>query len=663
MDFKKYKDKKIVAYSEGDFAFKFRIEKALNFDSTDGKMYVGGIASSPNVDHDQERMSVSALERMANIINEKSVPLRIEHHKGDDAIIGKVTEGEVDERGNLNIKAELNLDDPRSKEIYNAMKSGSKMGFSVGGRVKSAVREMVEGMGKKIKTFYDVILDEVSLTPRPANFDAYAVAKSIVDTEAEADQFRFTPVYDKFLFDNPQLDYLAAIEKSIPDNKWIKVDQSKENNNIMNKIFGKGSTSDETVLDEKKAVDDAPESDAKVETETASKQFVQEAIKSAVSPLIDLLKGIRKDIAAVDPNAPALDSENPKEEKSDWDVETETSDIHSQDEKDKAGEETTKSKGGYRKTAEALLGLAKKLLKAEREGQEDSEGNGTQDKTEVEASPAADQENPESVKTMKTKKFRKVETGVVEATEATDQNNPAETKPDEEHVEATKSNRQMAYELMKTAQMLLKKDTHSSSDTHMDDMETEKDSSSSDHEETESTKGTEGRFAMSDDEEGTDTMISTHDIPDTSEKTNSYGEEYNVTSKKSVRKTVAKGAPIDLLVAHISHTLDQLMEKSQKDHHRILGLETQFMDSIYKNDELQKQIKELNAIPGPKKSVSMGIPYMFTKEGKRYPLIRIGGEAHEESSFNKSTGKPKSFKDLWKNEKSTMYDEGPGLNG
>jgi len=690
MDFSKHNN--VVAKFEGDAKFLFRIEKAdVSYDKADeGKMILMGVASSANVDHDQERMDVSALQRMASIINEKSVPLRIEHQKSDEAIVGKVVAGSVDERGNLNIKAELDPEDPRSKQIYDAMKSGTKLGYSVGGRVKSAVREMVEGMGKKIKTFYDVILDEVSLTPRPANFDAYAIAKSIAVNEAEADTFRFTPVYDNFLFDNPQLDYLAVIEKSIPDSKWVKVDQSNEN--IMKKLFSKD------VEEEKKDVTDAP-GYAMKETEedetssnTASKSYVDEKFNS----LIDLLKGIRKDIATVSADSDALDSESPVKEKAETlasDVDSDqtsrhtgkvttalddTADDQHNPTETKMEEEGTMKSYGTRKTAMSLLSLAKKLLKEEREGQEDTVGNGDNEMarqhgeaTEAVDTTALDQEQPN---TTKVRKFRKTglseTTGTVEAEPAHVQNNPDKDKVNG----ATTKNRQLAFQMMKMAKQLLQKDTFvpqmeestngtttnedmnlnafetakelimtettkpegGGTDTNLGAFETAKEESSS--------SSSEGKFDMSADE---DDLISTHDMHGTSEKTNSYGDDYKVSDKSR------KSAPIDLLVAHISKTLDELKQTASQDHHRILGLETQFVDGIQKNEELQKSMKELMAIPGPKKSVSMGIPYMFTKDGKRYPLIRYGEEEVNKSDSSKPG---ESFKDFWKREKSTTLD-------
>lgn len=706
--------KNIIAKFEGESEFKFLIEKSLPLPEfeKEGKLIIGGVASSSNVDHDQERMHPNALERMANIINEKSVPLRIEHQKGEEAIVGKVVEGDVDERGNLNIKAELNSDDPRAVKIYDAMKSGTRLGFSVGGRVKSAVREMVESLGKKVRTFYDVILDEVSLTPRPANFDAYAVAKSIAGTEGEADKFRFGSFYRDFLSENPKLDYLGMIEKSIPDSKWIKVDQSNTNDNFMNKLFGKEVVKNDVTDAPGFATKEAEDTETKPESkeeEMATKSFVRNVVKTEMKPLIDLLQGIRKDIAAVDADGSADDEEQPVKEKAetlDSDVNSDQTarqtgkkkdamDMEAEDQtqpKEDKTEMATKSISPYRKTAEQLLGMAKRLLrKEEREGQEDTVGNGENEtgREDGKVDPAVDatahdQEEPVSVKSKATKKnVRKtglaVGTGTEENTGAKEQVNPDQKTEVDEDVTTAKSNRKLAFELMKTARALIRKDTFipdssetgndhtKNTDSNLKEFETAKDTlepteteSTGSHtdsnlkefdtaktsDSSESDSESEGRFDMADDEES---LVATHDIPDSSEKTNSYGDEYKVTGK------TRKSAPIDLLVAHISKTMDDMKALIEKDHHRMIGFESQFVDNIQRNEEVQKSIKELMAIPGPKKSVSMGVPYMFTKEGKRYPLVRVGGESGGEIA--KSQAKEgETFKDFWKREKSSDFD-------
>lgn len=217
--------KSFTLEASGTFPFTFYVEKAVASDE-ERDLVIEGVASTTNVDHDNERMSKEALTVMANIINEKSVPLRVEHSKSDNAVIGSVHKAWVDERNQLHIRAKLDKAHPVGPMLHHAMKElGKKMGFSVGGIVKRAVREFSEAAGTMVKTFYDVELKEVSVTPRPANYDSWAVSKSIARDAAEAELLKST-FYDEFLFENPQLDYLQAFAKSVPEEAWRKVNKT-----------------------------------------------------------------------------------------------------------------------------------------------------------------------------------------------------------------------------------------------------------------------------------------------------------------------------------------------------------------------------------------------------------------------------------------------------
>lgn len=220
-------EKTITLEATGEFPFTFYIEKAVATE-TEKELIIEGVASTTNIDHDNERMSKEALDAMVNIINEKGVPLRVEHSKSQNAIIGDVFKGWVDERQQLHIQARLDKSHPVSGPLHHSMKDlGKKMGFSVGGLVKRAMREFSEQKGKLIKTFYDVELKEVSVTPRPANYDSWAVAKSMAKDEVEAEAMRET-YHNMFLFENPQMDYLQAFAKSVssPDVVWNRSENS-----------------------------------------------------------------------------------------------------------------------------------------------------------------------------------------------------------------------------------------------------------------------------------------------------------------------------------------------------------------------------------------------------------------------------------------------------
>jgi HK97 family phage prohead protease len=210
------------AENKEGFSFSFNIEKAVPLDEN-GKMFITGVASTTNIDHDNERMSDGALSSMVNVVNEKGVPLRIEHNKSDSAIVGKVFKSWLDDRGAMWIKAEIDTSHPAGPILYQSLKNGTKLGFSVGGKVKKAIKEFSEKTGKLVKTFYDVFLDEVSITQRPANYDAWCFAKSITKQGENADAYRNTDHYREFLFENRSLDYMQAFAKSIPEKSWQKV--------------------------------------------------------------------------------------------------------------------------------------------------------------------------------------------------------------------------------------------------------------------------------------------------------------------------------------------------------------------------------------------------------------------------------------------------------
>ncbi len=271
----------IFVEAEGDFPFQFHIEKAEPIEK-DGEFFVTGVASTLNIDHDNERMSKEALVQMANVINEKSVPLRIEHQKSDEAIIGKVYEAHVDERNQLWVKASLDKSNAVSNLLYKSLKEGVKLGLSVGGRVKKATRELVESAGKFIKTFYDIVLDEVSVTQRPANYDAWLFAKSIVKPGGDVTEFySSTQLRNEFLFTNPQLDYLQVIAKSIPDQAWKPVEKKS---NDMSKEEIKKADTDSTQITEKE--------DSKTdETKYASMEHIK-ALEKAMAAGFEQLGGL-----------------------------------------------------------------------------------------------------------------------------------------------------------------------------------------------------------------------------------------------------------------------------------------------------------------------------------------------------------------------------------
>ena len=233
----------------GGAPFQFFIEKAMATESgqiqttiikdADGNviseeklpkhLIVEGLASTTNVDHDAERMAPEALDAMVDCINKGEVQLRSEHSKDWDGLLGGVTKGWIDDRGQFHIKAELNKDSSKAIDLYKALKKGAQLGLSIAGVVKRAGLEMVESLGKKVKTFYDVLLKEVSVTNRPSNFDTWLVAKGIKNK----DESGLDNLYKEYLSSSKILDWQYSIAKSIPD-EFLK-DSEQTNYKITNK--------------------------------------------------------------------------------------------------------------------------------------------------------------------------------------------------------------------------------------------------------------------------------------------------------------------------------------------------------------------------------------------------------------------------------------------
>ena len=226
---------KVLAQFSGDAPFTILIDKAVQVEvAGDEEWVITGCASGTNTDHDMERMALPALHSMARQINASGVPLRVEHQHNKFAVIGDVTQAWVDDANRLWIKATLDKKNLIAGQVLAQLKGGAKLGLSIGGRVKQAIREMSEAKGITINTFFDLVLDEVSVTPRPSYFEAWLLNKSVTQTKGEnIEQFYGTPIYDSFLRETPVCDYLMAIEKSIPEDAWVKVDKN-DDNNIMN---------------------------------------------------------------------------------------------------------------------------------------------------------------------------------------------------------------------------------------------------------------------------------------------------------------------------------------------------------------------------------------------------------------------------------------------
>lgn len=528
--------------AKGEFPFTFYIEKAIPLEEEE-QLILEGIASTTNIDHDDERMSKEALQAMANIINEKSVPLRVEHSKSENAIIGKVFKGWLDDRNQLHIRASLDKSHPVSPILHRSMKSdGKKMGFSVGGIVKRAAKEFSESVGRLVKTFYDVELKEVSVTPRPANYDSWAISKSIARDEEDAERSRGTALYDQFLFAHPQMDYMQVFAKSVPDDAWQRVESSditkKSQNIFMEKNIAKKENEDSTGAETEKAV---------------TRQEFNVLVKG-----IESLASAFSAFAEKSMDSAAMDANNPDKKKPEV----------------IGGQATKKASDG----AEDQNAPDKKKPKdigedattKQREGQEDQGGNGSD------------------------------EHGTREKT----------TKKEDTTDE---------YKL----------DTVERAITNLESM----------------TKRLQGVKKMTDDEKD-ETKKAEDKDDETTKKADEEKEETSTT--KGIH-------PLDQFVVTVTKTIEAMVDKMEKSGMNLVGFRKSMIDNIVNDPVMQEEIQKMMKVPGQKKSMSMGIPYVVSREGRRYQLTasEVGITTVEKSKSSEG----KTFKDVYKKEFSSVRQE------
>jgi HK97 family phage prohead protease len=536
-------DQNITLEAIGEFPFTFHIEKAVAIDE-DSELLLEGIASTTNIDHDKERMSKDALRNMESAINKDGVPLRVEHQKEGSAVIGRVYKAWVDDRNQLHVRAKLDKSHPVSSILHSSMKQGVKMGLSVGGLVKRATKEFSEALGGVVKTFYDVILQEVSVTPRPANYDAWLIAKSVAKNEEDAKGYDNNIDFrNLFLQAYPQLDYLQSFAKSVPDKAWRKVESpeinKEQNNNKMSKDLEKkeGETETETT----KAV-------SREEFSTLSKAFkdlaglVSKGFESVGALISKAMDGSAKDSANPDKDKPKDESPTAKATDS--------------TPKDQANPDKAKEKDPTQQTAKA------------------TDTTETDDKTKK----ATDTETEETKK--------------------------AKEKTDTYDIETVNRSIQS---LNKAMENFGKEKT----DTETDETKKAKE--------------------------------------DTDTKTETEKAKTDETTETETKKTIH---PLDEFVVKITKAMEAVMERMEKGGKRVLGFEKSFIEDIQNSKEAQAELQKLLKLPGFKKSMVMGVPYMITKEGKRYPLINLPQEKVE-----KSDTKGKNFKDLYKTKYSSVSNE------
>jgi hypothetical protein len=663
---------KIISYFEAKDkmpSFTFFIEKAVAKDEPESSEWIiEGVASTTSVDHDRERMAMSALKGMANIINEKTVPLNVEHLPGEKNIVGEVFQASVDDRGRLTVKAKLDKSNPTAKMLYDGLKAGAKLGLSVGGAVKRATRELAEGLGKYVKTFYDVILDHVAVTPKPSNYEAWLFNKSIISRGEDISQYYNTPMYDRFLFENPHLDYLYVIEKSIPSKEWIKVDNNTTNEMKKNIFIKDVVTEDDVKTSDSVDKEGEPSDETTGGTVTEVKvdelgQTAKDRTSSEETMITEKARGLLVEeknnvenvrIMNIRPGDYYVrDNKVYKVTRTGSDLKGKLYFIEGPDvyEEFSSDEYVTvlRRENAAKSQRSMFKQSSEDTTETTKEGATDSESldEPIASKSYVDAMFKSFRNDVISLlKSIRKDLVDMTSSEKLEALGTTDTDRETGVKS-RVNKEGEPADETMGGEVTetKTEEVVQTAKDATSEDTKDESVDKDTDETVED---TEKETDDEDVTKETDDEDATKEA---DDDSDETEKTNTYGEDYQMdTLKHAVRNAIKKGLnPLDVLTAYVSDYVNQMNDRFAKTGKRILGLEQMVADMIRNDEYIQKSIKKWMNTPGLKKSVSLGSPYMVTKEGRRYRLI-----AEEEGVEKSVSDAKKDFKTIYKEKFSSV---------
>lgn len=169
---------------EAPYKFTMPLEKAEQ--RADG-YYLVGLASGPEVDSQNERVHPSLIMKWADQINSGQITVKYrDWHQKDTSLedLGDITKAWVDENNHLGVEVKLDEDHPTAMFIYKKAKAGKQFGMSVFGKVISFADEFDQALQRKVRTFYDATLDEVSNTTRPVWTPSFGTVLAKAVTEA-----------------------------------------------------------------------------------------------------------------------------------------------------------------------------------------------------------------------------------------------------------------------------------------------------------------------------------------------------------------------------------------------------------------------------------------------------------------------------------------------
>lgn len=153
---------------------KFDFKLALPFGKAerDGEWYLTALASGPETDSQNERMAPSALQGIVRQVEREAVPFLNWHNKNDAlGEMGDVAKAWLTEDFHMGVEIRLDQDDSNAQKLWKKLdtvnpRTGKPYEFGLSVAGKGDYKDEYE-KSQRVRTYYDVELEEISLTTKP----------------------------------------------------------------------------------------------------------------------------------------------------------------------------------------------------------------------------------------------------------------------------------------------------------------------------------------------------------------------------------------------------------------------------------------------------------------------------------------------------------------
>jgi len=141
--------------------------------------FIEGEASNNKIDKENDRVSKSFLKKMAK--NSTGLTIYAEHEHDLEHALGVIVKSDYAD-GSFSIKAKLEPEENNDlvKKIVSKIQTGINLGFSVFGALTKVAFTQAKNSGAEIRELLDGMIDEISVTSRPAgNVASIGLSQSV----------------------------------------------------------------------------------------------------------------------------------------------------------------------------------------------------------------------------------------------------------------------------------------------------------------------------------------------------------------------------------------------------------------------------------------------------------------------------------------------------